>query len=87
AVKVLLAFGLAWLVTMAALIGPAIVETISYILRVFVSQRDLWSTGEGFWSGLTHFSTGAEGRAGLHFWFWIGCVLMAMRLCFAASQS
>jgi hypothetical protein len=87
AIKVLLAFGLAWLVTMGALIGPAIVETISYILRVFVSQRDLWSTGEGFWSGLTHFSTGAEGRAGLHFWFWIGCVLMAMRLCFAASQN
>jgi hypothetical protein len=87
ALKVLLAFGLAWLLTMAALIGPSMVETISYILRVFVSQRDLWSTGEGFWSGLAHFSTGAEGRAGLHFWFWIGCVLMAMRIGLAASQS
>jgi hypothetical protein len=86
-IEVLLTFGLAWLLTMAVLIGPALVHTIDYIWRVFVSQRDIWSTGEGFWSGLAHFSIGAEGRAGLHFWFWAGCALMAMRLSLAALQS
>ncbi|WP_091965138.1 hypothetical protein [Bradyrhizobium shewense] len=82
---------LAWFVlpliaTTAALIGPALVETVTYILNVFVGQRDLWTTGEGFWPGLLRFSIGGEGQFGLHYWLAIGLALMLLRLVLAAIQ-
>ena len=42
-------FVLPLIATLAVLIGPALVETVTYIFNVFVGQRDLWTTGESFW--------------------------------------
>ena len=84
------AFGaLLWFVlpltaTTAVLIGPALVETVTYILHVFVAQRDLWTTGESFSAGLLRFSIGGEGQFGLHYWLAIGTGLMLLRLVLAA---
>ncbi|TQF38525.1 hypothetical protein UNPF46_16530 [Bradyrhizobium sp. UNPF46] len=84
ALSVLVWFVLPLIATAAVLIGPAMVETVTYILLVFVSQRDLWTTGEGFWVGLLRFSIGGEGRFGLHYWFAIGTGLMLLRLVLAS---
>ena len=84
AVGALLWFVLPLIATTAVLIGPALVETVTYILTVFVGQRDLWTTGENFWAGLLRFSIGGEGQFGLHYWFAIGLVLMLLRLVLAA---
>nr|WP_249806235.1 hypothetical protein [Bradyrhizobium sp. 1] len=84
AFSALLWFVLPLIATMAVLIGPALVETITYILTVFVGQRDLWTTGESFWAGLLRFSIGGEGQFGLHYWFAVGLALMLLRLVLAA---
>ncbi|WP_245444315.1 hypothetical protein [Bradyrhizobium sp. Y36] len=84
ALSVLVWFVLPLIATAAVLIGPAMVETVTYILLVFVSQRDLWTTGEGFWVGLLRFSIGGEGQFGLHYWFAIGTGLMLLRLVLAS---
>lgn len=80
---------LAWFVlpliaTTALLIGPALVETVTYILNVFVGDRDLWTTGESFWVGLLRFSIGGEGQFGLHYWLAVGLALMVLRFVLAA---
>jgi hypothetical protein len=80
---------LAWFVlplvaTTILLIGPALIETVAYILNVFVGQRDLWTTGESFWAGLLRFSTGVEGQFGLGYWLVVGVALMLARLALAA---
>lgn len=77
-------FVLPLLATTALLIGPALVETVTYILHVFVGQRDLWTTGESFAAGLLRFSIGGEGQFGLHYWFAIGTGLMLLRLVLAS---
>lgn len=84
ALAALLWFLLPLLATTALLIGPALVETVTYILHVFVGQRDLWTTGESFSAGLLRFSIGGEGQFGLHYWFAIGTGLMLLRLVLAA---
>lgn len=86
ALGALLWFVLPLITTTALLIGPALVETVTYILHVFVGQRDLWTTGESFWAGLLRFSIGGEGQFGLHYWFAIGLALMLLRLALAAIQ-
>jgi hypothetical protein len=84
AVGSLVWFVLPLIATTAVLIGPALVETVTYILNVFVGQRDLWTTGESFWAGLLRFSIGGEGQFALHYWFAIGLALMPLRLVLAA---
>lgn len=84
ALSSLLWFVVPLIATTALLIGPALVETVTYILNVFVGQRDLWTTGESFWAGLLRFSIGGEGQFGLHYWFAIGLALMLLRLVLAA---
>ncbi len=84
ALAALLWFVLPLLATTALLIGPALVETVTYILHVFVGQRDLWTTGESFSAGLLRFSIGGEGQFGLHYWFAIGTGLMLLRLVLAS---
>ena len=84
AFSALLWFMLPLIATIAALIGPALVETVTYIFNVFVGQRDLWSTGESFWPGLLRFSIGGEGQFGLRYWLAIGLALMLLRLVLAA---
>lgn len=84
ALGALLWFVLPLIATTALLIGPALVETVSYILHVFIGQRDLWTTGESFSAGLLRFSIGGEGQFGLHYWFAIGTGLMLLRLVLAA---
>jgi hypothetical protein len=84
ALGVLLRFVLPLLATTALLIGPALVETVTYILHVFIGQRDLWTTGESFLAGLLRFSIGGEGQFGLHYWLAIGTGLMLLRLVLAA---
>jgi hypothetical protein len=84
ALSALLWFVLPLIATTAVLIGPALVETVTYILNVFVGQRDLWTTGESFWAGLLRFSIGGEGQFGLHYWLVIGLGLMGLRLVLAA---
>lgn len=86
AVGALMWFVLPLIAMTALLIGPALVETVTYILHVFVGQRDLWTTGESFWAGLLRFSLGGEGQFGLHYWFAIGLALMLLRLVLAAVQ-
>jgi hypothetical protein len=86
AFNALLWFVLPLIATTAVLIGPALVETVSYILHVFVGQRDLWTTGESFWVGLLRFSIGGEGRFGLDYWLAIGLALMLLRLVLAAIR-
>jgi hypothetical protein len=86
ALAALLWFVLPLLATTALLIGPALVETVTYILHVFVGQRDLWTTGESFSAGLLRFSIGGEGQFGLHYWFAIGTGLMLLRLVLAAIR-
>jgi hypothetical protein len=63
-----------------------LVDTISYIFMVFVAQRDIWTSGESFWSGLRCFLDGSGGKAGLHFWLRVGLSLMALRLLLSAMQ-
>jgi hypothetical protein len=77
-------FMLPLIATTALLIGPALVETVTYILHVFVGQRDLWTTGESFSAGLLRFSIGGDGQFGLHYWFAIGAGLMLLRLVLAS---
>nr|AWM05003.1 hypothetical protein CIT40_32645 [Bradyrhizobium amphicarpaeae] len=84
ALGALLWFVLPLIATTAVLIGPALVETVTYILHVFVGQRDLWTTGESFSAGLLRFSIGGEGQFGLHYWLAIGTGLMLLRLVLAA---
>lgn len=84
ALGALLWFVLPLIATTALLIGPALVETVTYILHVFVGQRDLWTTGESFSAGLLRFSIGGEGQFGLHYWLAIGTALMLLRLALAA---
>ncbi|MCK1719738.1 hypothetical protein IVA81_18715 [Bradyrhizobium sp. 141] len=84
ALGALLWFVLPLIATTALLIGPALVETVTYILHVFVGQRDLWTTGESFSAGLLRFSIGGEGQFGLHYWLAIGAGLMLLRLVLAA---
>ncbi|MCK1358665.1 hypothetical protein [Bradyrhizobium sp. 199] len=84
ALGVLAWFVLPLIATIAVLIGPALVETVTYILLVFVSQRDLWTSGESFWVGLLRFSIGGEGQFGLHYWLAIGLALMLLRFVLAA---
>lgn len=84
ALSALLWFALPLIATTTVLIGPALIETVTYIFNVFVGQRDLWTTGESFWVGLLRFSIGGEGRFGLHHWFAIGLGLMLLRLVLAA---
>ncbi|MCP3393648.1 hypothetical protein NLM27_33350 [Bradyrhizobium sp. CCGB12] len=79
-------FVLPLIATIAVLLGPALVETVTYIFNVFVGQRDLWTTGESFWAGLLRFSIGGEGQFGLHYWLAIGLALMLLRLVLAAIQ-
>jgi hypothetical protein len=79
-------FVLPLIATIAVLIGPALVETVTYIFNVFVGQRDLWTTGESFWAGLLRFSIGGEGQSGLHYWLAIGLAVMLLRLGLAAVQ-
>jgi len=86
AVAALLWFGVGLVATAAVLIGPALAATLTYILNVFVYQRDIWTAGEGFWAGLSHYSVGNEGKAGLHDWFWVGVALMGLRLWLAATK-
>lgn len=87
AFSALLWFALPLIATTVLLIGPALVETVTYILHVFVGQRDLWTTGESLWAGLLRFSIGGEGQFGLHYWFAIGTGLMLLRLVLAAIHS
>ncbi|WP_314958676.1 hypothetical protein [Bradyrhizobium cosmicum] len=77
-------FVLPLIATTAVLIGPALIETVTYIFTVFVGQRDLWTTGESFRAGLLRFSIGGEGQFGLHYWLVIGPALMGLRLLLAA---
>lgn len=84
AVAVLLWFGLPALIVAGLLLGPNLIHTISYIINVFVTQRDLWTSGESFSRGLLYFLTGPGGKAGLNFWLWVGLALMALRLGLAA---
>ncbi|WP_035967945.1 hypothetical protein [Bradyrhizobium sp. YR681] len=84
ALGALLRFVLPLIATTAVLIGPALVETVTYIFNVFVGQRDLWTTGETFWAGLLRFSIGGEGQFGLHYWLAIGLALMGLRFLLAA---
>ncbi|WP_426612570.1 hypothetical protein [Bradyrhizobium sp. McL0616] len=84
ALTALLWFVLPLIATIALLVGPALVETVTYILKVFVGDRDLWTTGESFWAGLLRFSIGGEGQFGLHDWFAVGVALMLLRLVLAA---
>ncbi|WP_441233049.1 hypothetical protein [Bradyrhizobium sp. 930_D9_N1_4] len=84
AFSALLWFVLPLIATTALLIGPALFETVTYILHVFIGQRDLWTTGESFSAGLLRFSIGGEGQFGLHYWFAIGVALMLLRLVLAA---
>lgn len=84
ALSALLWFVLPLIAPTALLIGPSLVETVTYILHVFIGQRDLWTTGESFAAGLLRFSIGGEGQFGLHYWFAIGTGLMLLRLVLAA---
>jgi hypothetical protein len=79
-------FVLPRIATLAVLIDPALVESVTYIFNVFVGQRDLWTTGESFWAGLLRFSIGGEGQFGLHYWLATGLVLMLLRFVLAAIQ-
>ncbi len=82
----LLCFGLPVLVVGGLLLGPNVIHTVSYIFNVFVTQRDLWTTGESFSRGLLYFLVGPGGKAGLNFWLWVGLALMALRLLLAATM-
>lgn len=86
AVIALLSFGLGLLAVAGLLMGPNLVGTITYIFDVFITQRDLWTSGESFWVGLQYFLVGSGGKAGLNFWLWIGLSLMVLRLLLAATS-
>lgn len=82
----LLCFGLPVLAVGGLLLGPNLTGTISYIFNVFITQRDLWTSGESFWRGLLYFLVGPGGAAGLNFWLWVGLALMSLRLALAAKM-
>jgi hypothetical protein len=86
AVLVLLCFGLPVFAVGGLLLGPNLIHTIGYIFNVFVTQRDLWTSGESFSRGLLYFLVGPGGKAGLNFWLWVGLALMALRLLLAATM-
>ncbi|MBW7972708.1 glycosyltransferase family 39 protein [Bradyrhizobium sp. BR 10289] len=86
AIRALLCFALPLLAVIGLLLGPSLVDTIKYIFNVFVTQRDLWTSGEGFWVGLQYFLVGPGGKAGLNFWLWIGLLLMTARILLATTM-
>jgi len=65
------------------IVGVELVETIRYILKVMIYDRDLWVINESFRTSLMHYSIGAEGRVALNYWLWIGLGLATIRICFA----
>lgn len=87
ALVVLLWFLLGLIATVALVLGPALVATVTYILEVFVRDRDIWTSGgESFWVGMLRFSLGGEGRFGLDKWLYWGLALMLFRLLLAAIR-
>jgi hypothetical protein len=67
------------------IVGVDLVETIRYIVKVMIYDRDLWVINESFRTGLMHYSIGAEGHLALNYWLWIGLGLATIRICFAVS--
>jgi hypothetical protein len=65
------------------IIGIDLVETIHYILKAMIHDRDIWVLDEGFRTSLTHYSIGLEGSLALNYWLWVGLALAAARLCLA----
>lgn len=64
----------------ATLLGVHLVQTIQYVLRAMIYDRDFWVVDEPLRTGLQHYSIGFEGKLALNYWPWVGLALMAMRL-------
>ena len=65
------------------IIGIELVQTIRYILRAMIHDRDFWVLDEGFRTSLIHYSIGFEGGLALNYWLWVGLALATARLCLA----
>jgi hypothetical protein len=63
----------------APIIGVDLTQTIQYVLKVLVHDRDFWATDESLGAGLLHYSIGFEGRLALNDWLWVGLVLVGAR--------
>ncbi len=64
----------------AAILGIDLVETIGYILRTVIYDRDFWVIHESFGASLLHYAIGFEARLALGWWLWVGLALAAARL-------
>jgi hypothetical protein len=67
----------------APIIGIELVQTIRYILRAMIHDRDFWVLDESFRTSLMHYSIGFEGRLALNYWLWVGLALATVRVCLA----
>jgi hypothetical protein len=78
-----LLFAVAVFASAATLLGVHLVQTIQYVLRAMIQDRDFWVIDETLLNSLLHYSIGAEGKLALNYWLWVGLALMAMRVGFA----
>jgi hypothetical protein len=65
------------------IIGIELVQTIRYILRAMIHDRDFWVLDESVRTSLIHYSIGFEGGLALNDWLWVGLALATARLCLA----
>ena len=63
----------------AAIIGINLFETVAYVLRAMIYDRDFWAIDESFRASLLHYLIGLDGNLALNFWLWIGLALIVMR--------
>lgn len=63
----------------APIIGVDLIDTIHYILKALVYDRDFWAIDESVGAAVLHYSIGSDGRLALNGWLWVGLVLVALR--------
>ena len=66
-------------------IGLRLAQTIGYILRAMIYDRDFWVFDESFGASLQYYAIGIAGQFALGSWLWAGLALMIARICLALT--
>jgi hypothetical protein len=74
----LLLFGLGFFLAIAAIDGVGFADTVRYIMRTMIYDREFWATHGSLLFHLTFYSVGG-GRMALKYWLFVGLVLFAVR--------
>ncbi len=75
----LLLFGLGFFLAIAAIDGVGFADTIRYVMKTLVYDRDFWASHGSLLFHLTYYSIFNGGRMALKYWFFFGLFLFAVR--------